>query len=546
MAGQKFKLAVNNAKFPFLFSRASRAVSVPGLDVAPRTGVGFVGSAESFDYNLAQMLFCENVLPTADGLISVAALEDIPAISPAATDFDQVFLLRDVDENNLLYAPGRGKNYLYDTESESWISYNPFVFDSQYSLVSRAYVNGRTFICYESTKIIEWDPVAEEFVDLVLTLPAGYTITDIRSICGAQNYLLLFSQTEVFWSSTLDLLNFDDPIGSSGRQIPVDLKGQITGGVPISGGVIIYTIRNAVAAFFTNNAATPFSFREVQGSGGVQSYEQVSGDANASEHYLYGSAGLQVLNLQRAEAIMPDCTDFLAGRQCERWNRETKEVEEFILQGELRVKIQLLGNRYLFISYGFDGAQYEFALIHDLSLRRWGKIRTPHVDVSLLPSEVMAEFGYRYYELTDEYQVYDLEYGQLNQPYGNVLPIRAGYAFVRNTGQVDTLLADPAADVNEGVAVFGHVQLTRQRTVTFCATQMDGLYSVPTPVVSILGSEVHNGYERTEVYTPTLAHSSPRQVEYKGRKTFENFDVAIEGKFVLSSAFVSVTNHGSR
>jgi hypothetical protein len=546
MATQKFKLAVNNAEFPFLFQRAGRAVLQAGLDVAPRTSAAFVGGMERFDYNLAKLIYCENVLPTAEGIMSVGVQQDIAPRTPAVTHFDQMIVLRDSAERNFLMSPARGQNYVLSAATQTWTSYNSFSWSAANTLVTRAYVDGRTFICYQSDRVIEWDPTGLAFNTRALTLPAGYTMTDIRGIAGASNYLLLFTDTEILWSSTLDLLNFNDPIGKSGRQTPIDLKGQITCLVPISGGFVVYTNRNAVAAFFTNSADSPFSFREIQNSGGVAGYEQVTSDANQAEHYTYGSSGLQVVNLQVAAQIYPACSDFLSSRQYEAWDATAGEVVEQNLTGALEVKLQFLGNRYLVISYGKIAGQFTFALFHDVALKSWGKVRVNHVDVGVLPSSVIESFNWRFYELTGPFSSYTQSFLELKQTASSLLPLRSGFAFLQNTGAIQTLLADPAQDVGQGLAIFGHVQLTRSKTVTFLGATLDGVYANPVPRLRVLGSIPGNGYDRDKLVTALSVASTARSAKYVGNDVFENFDLAVEGKFVLTAGIVETMIHGSR
>ncbi len=548
MATQKFKLANNNASFPFLFSRASRSVVQPGLDTASRTSLGFVGSPESFDYNLIKMIYCENVFPISEGVQSVGTQEDFGPYAPPATDFDQFITIRDSQERNFMFSPGRGKNYVLSNVLGTWTSYDSFVWNPTKNIVSKAYVDGRTFICYEADRIIEWDPVGSVFNTIAVNLPAGYTMADIRSIAGASNYLLLFTNTEVLWSSTLDILEFDDPlVGKSGKQIPIDLKGQITAGIPISGGFVVYSTRNAVGAFFTNNADTPFTFREITNSGGVSTYEQVTGDANQTDHYCYGSSGLQKLNLQRADSVFPDCTDFLASKEYEAWNAVTKEIEHTTLVGILDIKLQLLANRYLIISYGkLDNLQFTFALIHDLVLMRWGKVRVQHVDVAVLPVAALNELALRIFELTAQIQQYDIAIEDLNQLFGDVLPIRAGFAFLQNTGAIHTLVSETSADLGDGLAIIGHVQVTRGRTCTFQMAQFDNLNSDPVPTLTLLGSIPGDGFNRNSIKPVIATLITEKMIRYNGRHTFENFDLALEGKFNLTTSVVETTVNGSR
>lgn len=543
MAVQRFKAPLNNAKFPFLYSHASRAVLQAGLDIPPRVGQAFFGGIESADFNVLQMLFAENVLPTDTGIISVGTKEEIAAFSPAATDFDQLFVLRNVDEANVLFCPGRGKNYVYNATTLTWESKNPFTWSSVYSLVSKAYVNGRTFVGYEGNRVIEWNDATQSFDTVTLTLPAGYAITDIKGICGASNYLLAHTTVEIFWSSLTTITNFNDPTTGSGRQTPQDLKGLITNIQPMAGGFVIYTTRNAVAAFFTNNAASPFLFKEVLGSGGVGSSNQVTGDANTAGHYTYGSSGLQLVNMQRADTVFPDVADYLVSRDYETWNTVTGKVEEQALTILQQAKLVMLANRYLIISCGWIDTQYTLALIYDLSLQRWGKVRINHIDVGLLPLEAGGNV-LRYYQL-GTYDEYDnVAYEDLVEAYGSVPPLRSGFIFLEPSGRTQVLIVDSAAETAAGVVIFGRAQVTRGRTITFQKAKLDGLFSAPTPQFRILPS--NNGYDRTTPVTAVVANQSAKSVTYASRATAENFDIAIEGSFDLTTLVLETTVHGSR
>lgn len=551
MATQKFKAAINNASFPFLHARASSGVLQPGLDVAPRVGGNFSGG-ESIDFNTISMIFCENVIPTKEGIQSVSFFPGIPAVEPAVTHFDQLMILRDSVERNFLFAPARGQNYVYKPSLGIWETHNTFVWASDKTEVSRAYVVGRTFVCYERDRIIEWDPVLEVFNTVSITLPAGYTMADIRGCCGASNYLILFTDIEILWSSLVDVTNFADTVNGSGRQTPIDLKGQVTCVVAISGGFVIYTNRNAVAAFATDSADKPFTFREVLGSGGVASYEQITGDANQAEHYTYGSSGVQRVSLQQAVTVFPGCADFLASRQYEEWDTATKTIKYKQLMKSLAVKMQYLANRYLVISYGIRAQEFEFALIYDSALERWGKVRTPHVDVGVLPLDTL-EAAFRYFEMPLPYEdesYADYAYEDLVKDYGNVPTLRTGFAFLRSDGQVDLLISElPNSGNGLGIAVFGHVQVSRGRNVMFQSAELDGLELSLAPTALVLPANPGNGYKRLPGIAVFTAEATERHASYLSGENVtvcENFDFALEGVFSLTTMILETSIHGSR
>lgn len=524
-------------------AQASRSVMIPGNDIAAKFGgSAFFGTMDSVDWNLIQLIYCENVLPIAKGLQSVGYSQEYLPVD-GATDFDQLFLIRDSNNNNASFSPARGKNYVYSDLTGSWVSYSPFTFGAGLTIVTKGYVNGRTLIFYEKTKLVEWDPTIPNVVTRTLILPAGYTVADIRGNSAASNYHLLFSEVEIFWSTLTNVLDFSDTTQGAGRQIPIDLKGKITAVLPIAGGFMIYTTENVVAASFTNDSSRPFAYREVQNSAGVSSAEQVTGDATATGHYAYGSAGLQLLTLQRAETVQPEAADFLVSRKLEAWNPTTKQLESVVLSQNLQPKLQYLGSRYLLISYGTESITYSYALVLDTVLNRWGKLKIDHVDVGSVPLEVFGS-SYRYFTLEEAYVFYDLEYDELDQNFNSVIALRQNYGFLQKNGTVMLMVTEADLVTAAAVCIFGHIQVTRTRTVTVQRAEFDGLLAGSTPTITLLGSGT--GQKRDGIEEMELVDSNESYGEYHSRFTDKNIDVAVEGSFALTTLILETTINGKR
>lgn len=545
MAALSFKLAINSGSFPFLYSAASRGVLIPQLDISNRMPGNFAGTTASQDFNTIQLLFCENILPTVDGLLTVSTSQHLAPITPAETDFDQIFFLRDAQEAVKLFVPARGKNYVYNESLQSWESKNSFVFSSLLSLVTSAYVGGVTYICYEKTKVIKWNATTELFDEVTLALPSGYSISDICGILAASNYLVAYTDTEILWSSLIDPENFADIGGGAGRQTPLDLRGQITCAIPQAGGFVIYTLRNAVAAYFTNTATAPFLFREVRGSGGVASPEQATGDANNNYHFTYGTSGLQQVALDEANTIEPAAADFLRQKSYELWNSVTNNVDYFVLTGETRIKLQFLLNRFLLISYAYAEGIFQLVLVFDAVLNRWGKIRVDHVDCLQLPLE-LAQPYYTYQALDDlTYQDLDtMTFSYQDLDTGTTLESRlqAAIAFLHPTGRISILVTNPASGTSSAVSLFGHIQALRNRMITVQQVVADSAVAEAIPAVYALSSL--DGKTRKNGESLYLYSSTEATVEYLGDITGRNVDIAFTGNYLLTSAIISATLHG--
>jgi len=208
MAVQRFKLPLNNAAFPFVSTEAARAVFVPGLDAAARTPRGFVGAEDSVDYNLTQILYGENFMPVGSGVRSVGYSQLIAPTSN--TDFDSIFPLRDEEENVVLYSPGGGKNYVYNSILSSWSSTTiPTIYGKTFSVdsdvtqsrVTYAYVDGFTFVCFGRLKsndtipvdmsLLYWDSSTQSLVApaaLISNLPFPTGEIDGISSAGRQSW----------------------------------------------------------------------------------------------------------------------------------------------------------------------------------------------------------------------------------------------------------------------------------------------------------------------------------------------------------------------
>ena len=293
MALQRFKVALNAARFPLVSTKGNRAVFIPGLDSAPRTPRQYVGAEPSVDYNTPQVLYMQDVVPVAEGLRSVGY---IIKIQPTMNDdFDTIFPLRDSEENIALYSPAKGRNYVYDANVRQWktktieniqgLDLAPG-YDPAKSRVTYAYVDGKTLVCYSRLKstvgldmsLILWDPntlglVGGGSIVKNLPFPAG----EIDGIASSNGYLLVWSGLSVAWApfsgTSFNFLNYaNGAFTGSGSQIPEDVQGNILAIVGVSGGFMMFTNRNCIAAsYHAQNLQAPWVFREVPGAGGAAS-----------------------------------------------------------------------------------------------------------------------------------------------------------------------------------------------------------------------------------------------------------------------------------
>jgi hypothetical protein len=541
MAKYRFQGALNAAVFPFVSSFQGRSVVQPQLDNNVKTNQSFYGTQESADYSIPQLLYCENVVPTAEGIMTCGYDEVIAAT--ADNDFDQVITLRDADENNFLLSPANGKNYIYTGNAAAWISTNPI--DAAGRSVSRAYVNGRTLICYEGLGIYEYDSVAMTFLPVIIV---GLAAADIRGIGASNNYLIAYTDITVHWSSLIDPLDFVPSITTgAGFAIPQDVKAKINAVIGTAGGFIIYTAKNAVAAVYTQNTRAPFNFKEIANAGGIESYEQVTSDQNSGPQYAWGTGGFQKITTQNSEPLAGELNDFLAGKVYEEWDPVNKRLTTTRSGSvEFQVKVTYIASRYLIISYSLtrDGI-YQYALLYDTALKRWGKLKFTHVDCFQYPyPNVFGNLTYDDLSATTYDALGETSYADLSEGLLSQQPSKRTVGFLGTNGQVHILEMDYNKSDQRGVMIFGKFQLTRARLMTIQRLDLEAIFGTDdvevTAIASLDGKDMAFAKPMMELLQGEQIH------KYARRLTGINISIAIEGALSATSYLLEVTNDGDR
>ena len=565
MAIQRFKVSLNNARFPLLSTQAGRAVFVPQLDSQPRLPRGYVGADESADYNIAQVIYSENVMPVSNGIRSVGYSQRIaPTVN---TDFDSIFALRDEAENTVLYSPGSGKNYVYAETAAAWTStthaeiFAPLTvktgYDPAASKVTYAYVDGKTFVCYSrlvasddsDMSIMFWDSstkTLEPAGALIANLP--FAVGTIDGISSSNGYLIVYSGIEVAWApfneTAFDFTPYaNGAFTGAGNQIPEDVQAPITAVISMAGGFIIFTSKNAIAAnYHAQTLNAPWVFREVPDAGGLETYEQATVEGSLGSIVAYTTTGFQTLSLNSARADYSDVADFIAGRQIERYNSSNYKFTGGSTNLDFYTKITNIANRYIVVSYGTFAKVYSFALVYDVALKRWGKLRIVHRDCFYwnygvisggLTYAAMGDIPYDHPELT----TYDDTARQSNA----LVSAPHGLAFMKQTGEVViTNWSNQLRDEQDvGVAVIGRIQLSRASNVQFNRVEVEGMKSGELILVP--------SYDGATLSTPevlTTILDAPNLRVAGSLVDCKNFNLIVQGTFDLSTMIIEGTTSG--
>lgn len=567
MAVQRFKLPLNNAAFPFVSTEAPRAVFIPGLDVAPRAPRGFVAGNESADYDLTQIIYGENFMPVGSGVRSVGYEEIIPGIS--SIDFDSIFPLRDEDENVVLYSPGGGKNYVYNDTTSAWVSNTiPSIYsktfatgsDPTVSRVTYAYVDGFTFVCFSRLKSNDATPVDMSFLywnsatkalaqpgALISNLPfAAGTIDGITSAAG---YLIVWSGITIAWApfngTAFNFISYaNGAFTGAGNQIPEDVQGTIRSIIPVSGGFIAFTNRNAVgASYVANNLNAPWIFREVPDAGGLESYEQATVEGSLGKVLAYTTVGMQSITLNSTESVHVDLSDFIASRELEYYNSATRVVTQSLVSGDLYTKVTAVGNRYLVVSYGTIPKRYSYALVYDFAVQRWGKLVFNHVDCFY--------YNYGAESVLITYSMFlSTPYASLaTVPYANLAETTNAFtsaphalAFLTEAGQV--IIADWSKQArttpDAGVLIIGRTQLSRSKFTQLNRVEIEGMGVGDVFVAPSYDGRTLAAAEQLGVITSVADFK-----EYGSMVNCKNFNLIIQGNFDLSTLILEASPTGS-
>lgn len=500
MAQSFYSISLQAASFPMLSEQQSRTIIGATVGKAPaqqdRPGASY----------------CHNVMPTREGYDSVGYLSLIPAFIPLVPG-------RIFTDVRVVYGDARSRLYLaWDTNgsvyalvegSTNWVAVNPTVpatggagFTTE--SVTIGTVNGVSYIYYSKIGAFNYNEITGKLDSVTLT---GLDVSTVLGVVGSSGYLIAYTDEAIAWSSTLVPTDFvpDKVTGSGGGNV-AGIAGSILFATYDTLGILVYTSANTIAGTYTGNVQFPFKFREIEDSKGGISLDKVAYEANGSKQFVYSKAGLQTITSRKAEVILPEITDFLAGRRFEDYNETTKlyEVTDLTPAQTMQKKIKYVASRYLIISYGISS--FTHALVFDTALNRLGKLKLTHTDV------------FEYVDTQTEIS-------------------KETVAFVLSTGEVQILdFSTPA--VSSGVLILGKLQATRTRLFTLLGVEVENIES---PANLTVDSQVSLDGKNFTVSAGTLRNSGTNIAEYAFRATAKNHSLVFTGKFNLSVAQVRYT-----
>lgn len=533
MAFQKYRGNVLAANFPLLSTFGGHTVILPQIDQF------YIGSntGETRLLGIPQVMFMENVMPTANGLSSVGFSQVVPlnfVIPAGPADFDQAFWLRDKFEDRTLFVPAHGRNYTFNVVSNAWVQQQIVV--PREAVVSVANIKERTFVCYSKyITFLEWN--GTQFIAAELR---GLAPARVNGLVSANAYLIAYTDDTIYWSSILDPTDFLPSLATtSGSSGVLSLKGKIVYCTPIADGFLIWTTYNVVSATYSGNSRFPFTFKEIAGSPGITDPEQITNDNNATLQYANTGAGVVRMDRNSAQVIYPELNEFLNCRRFEFFDYAKKEIVQRNVLAKLMSKLYYIANRYIVFSYGVSSLTH--ALVFDNVLNRWGKLRVDHVDCFEFIGYADTSdgvVGLTYDDLVGSYDEQTRTYEEFG---GIIVPGVIGsdqepyksLGFLQADGKVFIVNFDLSAKTDEAVLIFGKFQFVRSRFIDLHELWLEEISE--TAAVDVLVSLNGNSFAKTVKMFKDLSASNGRQSKFLSDISAHSYAIQIIGDFDLTT-----------
>jgi hypothetical protein len=349
-------------------------------------------------------------------------------------------------------------------------------------------------------------------IDIVAN--TSITLNNPATNSASGTYVFAELPASLAWSSTLDPTDFTPSLatGAGGGAIEA-AKGAITFCADHALGFIVYTATNAIAALYSNNFRYPFNFKEIVSAGGVTSPELLAIEADSGNHYAYTSSGFQLISTARAQTVIPELTDFIAGGVFEDYDETTDTFIQTNVTTAMAKAVNIISDRYLLVSYGLTSLTH--TLVFDLAQKRFGKFKIPHVS-------------------TVEYQLPSVATAETP---------RRSIGFLQADGTVRVVDFTPQAANSSGVIALGKYQFVRSRLLQLDEIQVENVI-LPATFQCIAFSALDG--KNTQKYTPTLLDQAGKLNTYGARINALNHSLVFKGSFQLNSLILTFSLGGGR
>lgn len=533
-----FKAKLTQQSFPFNFAELAGTVLV---------GNALEQNLQTQDtgQEVPQAYFMQNVLPTQRGFASVHYTR-VAAEHTYPKYVDKLFVLYDVDGNLALYSTAGGACLVYSKDTGTWTSF-PLPDGTIITDTTVAYLKGTTYIHIAGAGLFYYDFQLATLVEATVT---GITVTATFGVCAANQYLILWDDNTVYWSSPADPLDFTIVQGLGGSSSILSNRSRILQCLPTTDGFIAYTTRSAIYAPYTGNAYFPFNFREIASSAGVAENEHVAYDSPNERHIAWTTSGFQLVTGKGAQLLWPELSDAIGNGL---YSAGGSDGYPYIVQANrLTVKVSSIGARYIAISLKRNASQinYSHAYVYDIALERWGRLDIPHVDFfEYRAPEFVAALTYE--QLVGSYEALTVSYaqllaqltdktGQFGTTFGCVNAQGAIYVALSSSAANVVNLESPSSGATVPNILLGRYRLQRQSAVTFQQLQLSSNNTTGFNV-RIIAHDASGRVLRKLTPTPSTRYGA----QLYARLTGAHISLQLSGKLNLTSVEAELTTAGN-
>ena len=175
-------------------------------------------------------------------------------------------------------------------------------------------------------------------------------------------------------------------------------------------------------------------------------------------------------------AIFPEANDFLAAKLFEDFDETTLKFSLQYLTTPLNTNVTIIAARYIVLSYGTAAAAPDFthALIYDLTLKRWGKLKITHRDCFEwnFPN-LYGQLTYGQLNTTNYGGLLGTTYAELSQQTSSPQVYKEEFCFLQGDGTVQIVNFDFSEETADGVMVCGKFQFSRNERIEHQECQVD-------------------------------------------------------------------------
>lgn len=539
MAQATYRANLNNESFPLLTSFQGRTVIQPQLDQHYYQRTSY--NSEDNDKGIPVAYYLHNVLPSSHGFKSISYKDIIASIPEESSVNNIIEVTGEAGARGIICTTLTGKTYLSQASNKEWIDVTPSGVP-QASDITYAITASGTYICYGKYNIYFVDLTISSLIPASIVWDVGVSSSQMLGITGVNNYLISYTESTVYWSSALDVLDMQESLATgAGFGTPTGIIGEIKLITPLGSGFAVYCKSNIVLAAFSGNTQYPWLFRPVPNSTGITELYHVVSNCDDGSNYAWTSSGLLKLAVSGVDTVFPEVTEFIAGRVMEDYDTALGVFTLIESTSNLSVKLSFLASRYLAISYGING--FTHALVYDLALKRWGKLKLNHEVLFNLVFDAEVNIS-TYYEIG--LVTYDSFSGVL---YDNLISNKAeapsarhSMAAIDGTGKVSLVIIDFISDASDSVIFFGKYQLTRSGMVSIEEIELESVDSDSSDFTLDLLTSV-DGLNTSSVVTPY------NEILGKMRKYYTNISglnhtLRIKGTFHLNSLLIRFSGEG--